>query len=891
MTTSLSSGTKLGRYEIRSQIGAGGMGEVYRARDEKLNREVAVKVLPAAFSEHPDRLHRFEQEAQATGTLNHPNILAVYDVGTHDGAPYVVSELLEGETLRDRLNESRLPPRRAIDYGTQIARGLAAAHEKGIIHRDVKPDNIFLTNDDRVKILDFGLAKLVQPAPNEVAQTDIATRKVHTDPGTVMGTTGYMSPEQVRGRATDHRSDIFSFGAVLYEMVSGRRAFHGDSAIETLNAILKEEPPDLGSSGVDAPPALERVVWHCLEKSPERRFQSASDVAFALEALSGVTSHPSQATTISVAPGLHRQILSRERLVWLLACLLLLITAAAFAIAYLRRPQSTDRVIKLALAVPEVSSNPSRITVSPDGRRVVFLANNSEGKQVLWLRSLDTLSTKLVDGTEGALSPFWSPDSSYVGFFANRKLLKTAADGGRPQVLCDVSEDRGGAWSSNGTILFSGAEGLYRVPAQGGQPALATKVTEREEGHRWPYFLPDGQHFIFLADAATAEDHHIRLGSLDSQESQILFGAISRIAYAPPGYLLYVSQGALVAQPFDVSALKTTGDPTTIAEHVVDLGLNHEFDFSVSDNGVLAYQAGNPITQLTWLNREGKKLETVGEPGDYACVSLSPDEKRAAVTINDADGRVADVWQVDLARGSSSRLTFDPAGDGSPAWSSDGTKIVFSSSRAANGQVNLYIKSANGSGDDQLLYQADSEKFPTSCSSDGQYIAFENWASKSKATVWLLPTTNGSQPRPLLQSSAFDQVQPQFSPDAHFIAYTSDESGRLEIYVQPFPLTGEKWQISLNGGDHPLWRKDGKELFYTTSDGKLMAVEIKTGSKFESSVPKQLFQGSIKFTGDGWSFAPSKDGQKFLVNAYAANNNSSPLNIVLNWTAELKQRR
>jgi len=647
----------------------------------------------------------------------------------------------------------------------------------------------------------------------------------------------------------------------------------------------------LGSSGVDAPPALERVVWHCLEKSPERRFQAASDVAFALEALSGVNSHPSQATTMSVAPGLHRQILSRERLVWLGACLLLLITAVAFAFAYLKRPQSTERVIKLALALPEASSNPSRITVSPDGQKVVFLANNREGKQFLWIRSLDTLSAKLLDGTEEAAAPFWSPDGRYVGFFANRKLLKIAADGGRPQVLCDVTEAGGGAWNSNGTILFGGAEGLYRVAAQGGQPALATKVAAREEAHRWPYFLPDGQYFIFLADAATAEDHHIRVGSLNSQESQILFGAISRIAYAPPGYLLYVNQGALVAQPFDVSALKTTGDPATIAEHVVDVGQNHEFDFSVSDNGVLAYQAGNPISQLTWFNREGKKLETVGEPGDYASVSLSPDEKRAAVSMLDADGRVADIWQVDLARGSSSRLTFDPGGDGSPAWSSDGTKIVFSSNRGANAQVNVYIKSVNGSGDDQLLYQADSEKFPTSCSSDGQYIAFENWASKSKPAVWLLPTTNGSQPRPLLQSSAFGQGQLQFSPDAHFIAYCSDESGRLEIYVQPFPLTGEKWQISLNGGDHPIWRKDGKELFYTTSDGKLMAVEIKAGGKFESSVPKQLFQGSIKFHVDGWSFAPSKDGQKFLVNAYAATNNSSPLTIVLNWTVDLKQRR
>jgi serine/threonine protein kinase len=890
MTTAISPGTKFGRYEIRSQIGAGGMGEVYRARDEKLNRDVAVKVLPPAFSEHPDRLHRFEQEAQATGTLNHPNILAVYDVGTHDGAPYVVSELLEGETLRERINEGRLPSRKAIDYAVQIARGLAAAHEKGIIHRDIKPDNIFLTNDDRVKILDFGLAKLVQSSPDDVAQTDIATRKVHTDPGTVMGTTGYMSPEQVRGRATDHRSDIFSFGAVLYEMVSGRRAFHGESAIETLNAILKGEPPELTSSDAHAPPALERVVWHCLEKSPERRFQSASDVAFALEALSGVTSHPSQQSVISGVPNIGGRRMTRERLVWMAACLLLFVVAAGFAFAYFSRSQPTETVIRLALPVPANATNPAHISVSPDGRSVAFLANTSEGKQFLWIRTLDSLSAKMLEGTEGAIAPFWSPDSRYIGYFANRKLLKMAADGGRPQVLCDVTETRGGAWSSNGTILFAGSEGLYRVPAQGGKPVLATKLSEREEAHRWPYFLPDGRHFIFLADAATTEDHHIRVGTLDSQETTILLSAISRIAYAQPGYLLYVNQGALVAQPFDASTLKTTGDPLTITEHVAEVGQNHEFDFSVSDSGVLAYQSGNPTSQLTWFDRTGKKLETIGEPGNYASITLAPEGKHAALALLDADGRVADIWQMDLLRGSSTRLTFDPAADSSPVWSPDGTKIAFSSNRAGNGQVNLFLKTLNAAGDEQMLFQADSEKFASSWSPDGQYIAFENWAPKSKGAIWILPLASGSEPKPLLQSSAFNYLQPQFSRDGYFVAYTSDESGRPEIYVQPFPTSGEKSQISLNGGIYPIWRHDGKELFYVTPDGKLMSADIQVSPKFQSSVPRQLFQTNIKITDDGWSVAPAADGQRFLLNVYAEGN-TAPLSIVLNWTAELKQRK
>ncbi|HEY8412102.1 MAG TPA: protein kinase, partial [Pyrinomonadaceae bacterium] len=557
----LEAGTKLGRYEIRSKLGAGGMGEVYRARDEKLNRDVAIKILPASFSENGDRLHRFEQEAQAAGTLNHPNILAIYDVGTDGDAPYVVSELLEGESLRDCLGHGPLPSRKAIDYATQIARGLAAAHAKGIIHRDLKPDNLFLTKDGHVKILDFGLAKLVQPATDNFAQTDVATRKVHTDPGTVMGTAGYMAPEQVRGQAVDHRADIFSFGAVLYEMLSGRRAFHRDSAIETLNAILKEEPPELTNTDHPIAPAVERVIWHCLEKTPERRFQSATDVAFALESLSGVTSQSSQQTlTHHQAVSISRK-WTRERVIWLAVCLLLLAATAALAIAYFSRSEPNARAVRLALTAPEKTTFPADVTVSPDGSRVVFVANNSDGHRELWVRSFETGKPELLTGTEDAAAPFWSPDSRSIGYFANGKLYKIDVAHGRPQQLCDVRENGGGAWNRDGVILFGGPEGLERVPVQGGTPTLATKVDAKEEAHRWPYFLPDGRHFLFLADAQTTENHHIRVGSLDSQETQILFGAVSRIAYAPPGYLLYVNQGALVAHPFDARTLKLTGDP------------------------------------------------------------------------------------------------------------------------------------------------------------------------------------------------------------------------------------------------------------------------------------------------------------------------------------------
>ena len=883
----LEAGTRLGRYEIRSKLGAGGMGEVYRARDEKLNRDVAIKILPATLSENGDRLHRFEQEAQAAGALNHPNILAIYDVGTNAGAPYVVSELLEGETLRQRIEHGPLSPRKAIEYGTQVARGLAAAHAKGIVHRDLKPDNLFITKDDHVKILDFGLAKLVQPATEEMSQTDVATRKVHTDPGSVMGTAGYMAPEQVRARAVDHRADIFSFGAVLYEMLSGRRAFHRDSAIETLNAILKDEPAELSNTDPNIAPALERVVWHCLEKNPERRFQSASDVAFALESLSGLTSHPSQQTFTRGAIS-SSNIWTRERLIWAGVCLVLLIGISTLAVAYFSRAEPTVHPVRLALTPADNTTMPASITVSPDGLNVAFVANNVDGRRELWVRSLDGDKPQLLTGTEGATSPFWSPDSRSLGYFANGKLFKVDASHGRPQVLCDVREAAGGAWSRDGVILFGAPEGLHRISTQGGTPALATKVDSKEEAHRWPYFLPDGRHFVFLADAQTTENHHIRLGSLDSQETQILFGAVTRIAYAPPGYLLYVNQGALVAQAFDAKSLKVTGDPITVAEHIAEVGPNHDFDFSVSDNGVLTYQTGSPKSQLVWLDRSGKKLEAVGEPDSYATLALSPEGRHLVAGLLDADGRQSDVWLIDLARGTKSRLTFHPQSDGDPIWSPDGKRIVFTSNRTNDGHIHLYETAANATGDDQLLLQSDSDDIPVSWSHDGKSILFMRFLNNVPSSVWLLSLAD-RQAKPLLQSPAFEQGAAVFSPNGRFIAYNSNESGRFEVYVQTFPPSGQKWVISNGGGGLPVWRGDGKELFYLTEDGKVMSAEMKTDSTFESVVTKPLFQAQFK-QAPGVPFVVTADGSRFLINAPAEANNPAPVAVVLNWPATLKQK-
>ena len=880
----LTPGTKLGRYEILSQLGAGGMGEVYRARDPQMNRDVAIKILPDEFSTNAERLHRFELEVQATGKLNHPNILVVYNVESLNGTPYVVCELLEGETLRERLRAGPLASRKALEYALQIANGLAAAHAKGVVHRDLKPDNIFITDAGFVKILDFGLAKLVTPLGDPEDQTDVATRKVQTDPGAVMGTVGYMAPEQVHGRSVDHRADIFSFGAVFYEMLSGRRAFHGDSAIETLNAILKQDPEDLTSTNPNIAPALERVVLHCLEKKPERRFQSANDVAFALDSLSSVSSLSSQQRTVTDSVGPARS-WSRERIIWLAACVVLLGIAAALAFSLFRRPEAKTHAVELAISVPQKLTRPANVTISPDGLHVAFVA--TDVKREIWLRSLDGSNAQPLTGTDDAGSPFWSPDSHYLGYFANGKLYKIDIGGGRPQQLCETAEMSGGTWNRDGVILFGGPQGLSRISAQGGTPVLITKVDATEEAHRWPYFLPDGRHFLFLGDAGSTENHHIRVGSLDSQQSQNLFSAITRVAYAPPGYLLYISQGALVAQPFDADKLRLSGDATVLAESIAVAGDNHEFDFSVSETGVLAYQTSSRKTQLTWLDRSGKSVGKIGEPDAIFSLSLAPDGKRALITLLDADGRPSDIWMVDLARGTRSRLTFDPLSDSEGIWSPNGQQIVFSSNRSGNGHTNLFMTSPNASGNDQKLELLDADEIPTSWSADGQSILTTRWVN-GRANIWQRRPEAG-EGKPVLQSNAFDQVGGVFAPNGRFFAYMSNESGRYDAYVQTFPPSGPKWSISLGGGGFPIWRNDGREMFYFALDGTLMSVDVKMDGTFESGTPKQLFKTSVQPT-SGMPYAVNADGTRFLMNA-PAEESSAPLIVVLNWTARLKQNQ
>ncbi len=907
----LTAGTQLGPYEIIGPLGAGGMGEVYRARDTRLNREVAIKILPADFASDADRLRRFEQEARATSALNHPNILTVHDFGTHEGAPYIVAELLEGEELRVQLSDGALAPRKAIDYAQQLAAGLAAAHGKGVTHRDLKPENLFITTDGRVKILDFGLAKL-RPQRIESAGSGVATQKAITDAGTVMGTVGYMSPEQVQGHEADHRSDIFSFGVIFYEMLSGKRTFTGDSAIEVMNAILKEDPAELSETNARINPALEKIVRRCLEKKPERRFHSAHDLCFAIEALStlsGSRIEPAAAPAVTDTTGKSR-LFGNVRLWMGIAALLslALLIALPFAITHLRHAAPAEPIAtRFTIAPPEKAPGFGQLAISPDGRSLVFVAT-IEGKAQLWLRSMGSFTARPLPGTEGVSGfPFWSPDSRSVCFPTEGKLKKLDLADRTQQTLYSVPATGGsgavragigGTWNREGVILFfRGTSGIFRMSDAGGEPAPVPGVDQPPEGilYRWPHFLPDGHHFLYLATttsprAAPQEKSEVYLASLDGKESRRLLLADSNAMYAAApaggGYLLFAREGALVAQRFDASSLTLKGDPFRVADQV-RVNNNNRGLFDVSDNGALVYDptsaTGN--SQLVWIDRAGKQLETIASAGTFQLPALSPDDKRLAVARQDPKTGNSDIYVIDLVRGATSRLTFDSATDNWPIWSPDGNRIAWGANRG--GSFQLYQKLASGAGEEELLLQSSNQINPSHWSSDGRYILYREIDPKTKGDLWVLPLNGDRKPIPFLHGPFVEQTA-HFSPDDRWIVYGSDESGSLEVYVQTFPASGGKWLVSAKGGTGPLWRGDGKELFYISTDGKLMTVEVTTRGTFERGIPRALFDfvALRRVTG---GYAVTADGQRFLFITQMEETGPSSLAVVVNWTAELKK--
>ncbi len=849
----LSPGSRLGPYEIQDQLGAGGMGEVYRARDTRLDRTVAIKVLPAHLAANAEFRQRFEREARIISNLNHPHICTLHDIGSQDGVDFLVMEYLEGQTLAARLAGGPLALDEALHHAIQIADALAEAHRFGVSHRDLKPGNVMLTRSG-AKLLDFGLAKLA-PATPTGSTLDARGAEGLTVAGAVLGTFQYMAPEQLEGKEADPRSDLFAFGLILYEMLTGRKVSRG-------------EPP-----APTAHPHFDRIIVKCLARDPDDRWQSAADLRTQLQWIGETPAAPAAA-----AP-------RRATLPWAVAALLLLV-AAGVSLLHFREAPPPKRLLKLSLLPPEKSSIGGPIALSPDGSRLAFPGTGPDGRSVLWVRPLDSLTARPLPGTEGAIFPFWSPDGRSLGFFTYGKLKRIDIAGGPPLTLCDVGGvGRGGAWNRHGVIIYAGsvATGIHRVADTGGaaEPVTTLDSARQEVFHRAPHFLPDGRQFLYLNIGA--QGPAIYAASLDSKSTKRILGVLSSAVYAPgesagQGHLLFAREGALMAQPFDVDRLELAGQPFPLAEGVSYI-LTTGGNFAVSHNAVLAYGgSGSFNTQLTWFDRSGKPLGRAGPPGPYLDFDLSPDEKR--VVVSEARG-LLDLWLLDLARGSSTRFTFDPGADQFPIWSPDGSRIVFSSIR--EGSNNLFWKVSSGAGRDELLLKTPQAKFTTDWSADGHYILYYAIDPKTKADLWVLPLTGDRKPLPFLQTE-FNERQGRLSPDGRFMAYVSDESGRWEVYMQPFPATGAKWTISTGGGADPRWRRDGKELYYLTEDRKLMAVEVKTAAGFDHGIPKALFDtrfpGAIEI---GHHHAASADGRRFLVQSASEDTGGSAITVEVNW--------
>ncbi len=874
----LSIGSRLGPYEIVEAIGAGGMGEVYKALDTRLDRTVAIKVVPDHLSKDEDVRQRFEREAKTISSLSHPHICALYDVGSQDGVEFLVMEFLEGETLTDRLSKGPLPVEQLLRFSIEIADALEKAHRQGIIHRDLKPANVMLTKSG-VKLLDFGLAKAIAPVSPNSSLTALPTIAPNlTTAGTILGTFQYMAPEQLEGREADARSDIFAFGAVLYEMATGRKAFEGKSQASLIGSILRDEPAPISVVQPMTPPALDRVVKTCLAKDPEDRWQTARDVLLQLKwiqeggSLAGLP-----------APVAARR-KNRERIAWGVAAALAL-AAAAFGLAFARRAPVPLRTVRFEIATPEDVTSIDAPRISPDGRVIAFNAVDSTGKTRIWLRPLNGLSAQPLAGTEGTTRPFWSPDSRFLGFFADGKLKKIDASGGPAQKICDAPTGSDGTWSANGVILFDGRgnDPIYRVSAGGGTPTIGVKpeASRKETSVGWPEFLPDGLHFLYLTTGEKPDDSMYRIGLIDSTESLPLAPAQTLVTYTPPGYLLFARDRTLVAQSFDLKSRKTKGEPVPLAEHIAtdSVGLAR---FSVSRDGTLVYRTGESGNRLLWVDRAGKDLETLGDAAEYHNPTFSPTGDRVAFDLADPRTGRPNIWVRDLARGVNSRFTFSGDEPIAPVWSPDGRRIVF---RAGSGW-DLYEKPADGEGEQKLMLHTGEQKLPGDFSRDGRYLAFQSRGKDTGWDIWILPMFGDGKPFPFLKTP-FLEALPVISPDGHYLAYQSNQSGRPEVYVQSFPTPGGKWQISTGGGFEPRWRADGRELYYRDDDQKFMAVGIVTDPKFAAGQPKALFQSRFETSVTRNRYLPSPDGSRFLAVGTLGRESITPTTVALNWFAEL----
>jgi serine/threonine protein kinase len=891
----LTDGARLGPYEILSPLGAGGMGEVYRARDTRLDRTVAIKVLAAHLSSSPEVRQRFEREAKTISQLSHPHICALHDVGREGDTEYLVMEYLEGETVAERLLRGPLPLEQTLRFGIQIADALDKAHRQGIVHRDLKPSNVMITKSG-VKLLDFGLAKAVAPATQPSTLTSLPTQLNLTQEGTILGTFQYMAPEQLEGKEADARTDIFAFGCVLYEMATGTKAFAGTSQASLIGAILHTDPPPISTAQPMSPPALDHIVKKCLAKDPEERWQNAADLA---SELNWIREGGSQ--TGVPAPVVSRR-RSRERLVWIVAAVLLAATIGLTA-RLLSRPAPAASVLRASILPPEDSEFVSTwidagpVEISPDGERIVFTARKGESPNLLWLRKLSESNARPLAGTEGAQRPFWSPDGQHIGFFADRFFKKIDVDGGPVFTLAPGTESRGGTWNRDGVILFTpDARGpVHRVSANGGKVTEATVYGATDSTHRYPHFLPDGRHFLYLvrhgSGAGRGRDPEIRVGSLGSRDSKLVLNVASNVVYAS-GHLLYVREGALVAQEFDLDRLAVKGEPVTL---VPDVLMDERFSrgvFSTSGNAVLVYQTGKgqTLTALRWLDRNGATLGTVGEPALFfngGDPEISPDGKRATASIVDLRTGQTDIWMIDLATGTRRRFTTGAGSKEWCTWSPDGGRVAHSVSNPRGTGYDIVLKPIGGSEPEVMLVSEPVEfQAPLSFSPDGNFFLYAK-RKNERSGLWVLPLTGDRKPRLFMASPAIQQMA-RFSPNGRYVAYQSDETGRFEIYVATFPGPGSRWQISQNGGVEPRWSRDGKELFYFAPDNRLMAARVTTdGPTFDVGVIQPLFQArSLGFT---YRYDVANDGKRFLVDA-GLPQDPSPITIVTNWTAELPKK-
>jgi Tol biopolymer transport system component len=895
----LIAGTRLGPYEIVSLLGSGGMGEVYKARDTRLGRTVAVKILPSVDSALKQR---FEREARAVSSLNHPNICTLHDVGCDDGIDYFVMEYCEGETLAGRLERGALKPDEALKIAIEMADALDRAHRAGVIHRDLKPGNIVLTKAG-AKLLDFGLAKTGAPGAGAGLSVVSTTPPNLTGQGMILGTFQYMAPEQIEGQEADARTDIFAFGVVVYEMLTGRKAFEGKSQASLLGAILERDPPPISASQPLTPPALERIVMKCLAKDPDKRWQTASDLTSELKWAAEAGSQAGVA-----APIVSRR-KSRERVAWIIAsaCFLALVAALVLGrFETLDRRAADTQTYRLSIVLPDgvrLSGFPAgRFALSPDGRRLAFVAEDRTGKTMLWVRALDSVVAQALAGTDGASVPFWSPDSRFVAFLAQNKLKKIDASGGPTVTLCDASSYGTGAWNRDGVILFTprGGAPLYRVSASGGTPIQVTTLdaTFGDTQHWYPFFLPDGRHFLYFAlgskTGGDIDPRAVYVGSLDSKEpAKLLLQGGSNAKYAQ-GRVMFFRGRTLMAQPFDVTHLELRGDAVPLAEQVQTPGAGDTGTagaFSVSDSGAIAYQTGLEVvrSQLAWFDRAGKQSALLGDQADYIDVALSPDGQRAAVSVLDPARGTRDLWLYDVRRGVRTRFTADPADEISPIWSPDGSRIIFASGR--KGGIDVYQKPTTGAGREEALLEGGLGKFPESWSRDGRSLLYVlGSGTMRRSDLLVLPLVGDGKPFPFLDTP-FVESQGQFSPNGRWIAYMSNESGQFDVYVAPFPGPGSRSRVSPEGGVFPRWRHDGKELFYLSPNNTLNAVGVNgEGSSFVVGAGRSLFPLHLRpmVRLDSFPYDVSPDGQRFLMNTFVEETTSTAITLVVNWTAGLK---